>query len=203
MEELKTYMESGILELYALGATSEAECREVEAMIANHPEVAAEVESLTQALNGYTEEAQMTPPADVKDALITGWDELAAAESEESKTVPAVLSGVSTLEDYTAWIESEELQPPAEYDNLFFIPFQQSERGITAMVWMKEGSPAETHHDLIEKFLIVEGSCEIEVEGKIHVLSAGDYLSIPLHLEHTVTVTSDIPCKILLQRIAA
>jgi mannose-6-phosphate isomerase-like protein (cupin superfamily) len=64
-------------------------------------------------------------------------------------------------------------------------------------------APQELHHDEHEKFLIVEGSCTISVEDKSYDLVAGDFLQIPLHKKHHVTVTSSIPCKVILQRAAA
>ena len=61
----------------------------------------------------------------------------------------------------------------------------------------------EVHHDEYEKFLIVEGTCTITIGDEVHNLVPGNFLSIPLYKNHTVTVTSLIPCKIILQRIAA
>ncbi|WP_411273401.1 anti-sigma factor domain-containing protein [Daejeonella sp.] len=53
MNDLKTYLESGILELYVLGDLSNEEIREVEDSIANHPEVKAELEAIEGALQAY------------------------------------------------------------------------------------------------------------------------------------------------------
>ena len=63
-------------------------------------------------------------------------------------------------------------------------------------------APQEVHDHELEKFLIVEGSCSITIEEKIHHLSAGENLTIPLHKKNHLTVTSDIPCKVILQRHA-
>jgi mannose-6-phosphate isomerase-like protein (cupin superfamily) len=59
------------------------------------------------------------------------------------------------------------------------------------------------HDNEFEKFLILEGSCTITIEEEAHHLVPGDYLAIPLHKSHQVTITSEIPCKIILQRVAA
>ena len=53
MKDLKTYLESGILELYVLGDLSSEEIREVENTIAQHPEVKAEVDVIENALQAY------------------------------------------------------------------------------------------------------------------------------------------------------
>ena len=74
---------------------------------------------------------------------------------------------------------------------------------ITAIVWIKKMAPQEVHHNEIERFLIIEGSCDIFIEDEVYQLKAGDMLSIPLHKPHSLQVTSAIPCKVILQRIAA
>ena len=74
---------------------------------------------------------------------------------------------------------------------------------VTAIVWIRNMAPHEVHDDEFEKFLILEGTCDITIGDKVHKMASGDSLSIPLHIDHFVTVTSDIPCKAILQRIAA
>ena len=50
MEDLKTYIESGILELYVLGDLPADEMLKVESMITQNPEVRAELEAIENAL---------------------------------------------------------------------------------------------------------------------------------------------------------
>ena len=52
--DLKEYISSGILELFAAGALTESEVREVEAMAEKYPEVKAELEQIQNALNSYS-----------------------------------------------------------------------------------------------------------------------------------------------------
>ncbi len=59
------------------------------------------------------------------------------------------------------------------------------------------------HTHELEKFLILEGTCDITIEDEVYSLKAGDFLSIPLYNKHDVKVTSLNPCKAILQRIAA
>ena len=61
---VKDYIESGSLELYASGALNEEERKEAEAMIAQYPEVKAELEAIEKALEDYAfAHAVNTPPA--------------------------------------------------------------------------------------------------------------------------------------------
>ncbi|MEM7660377.1 MAG: anti-sigma factor, partial [Bacteroidota bacterium] len=49
----KTYIESGQLEAYVAGLLSETEMQEADRMIQQHPEVAAEVAAIRQAVAEY------------------------------------------------------------------------------------------------------------------------------------------------------
>jgi len=53
VEDVKTFIESGILELYVLGDVSPAEKKQVESMIQKHPVVKAELEEMEKALESY------------------------------------------------------------------------------------------------------------------------------------------------------
>ena len=64
-------------------------------------------------------------------------------------------------------------------------------------------APAEVHDNEYEKFLIIEGTCDITVDEDVYSLVPGDYFSIPLYKSHNIKVTSTIPCKAILQRLAA
>ena len=63
MEEVKSYIESGILELYVLGQLTAQECIEVEAMVAKYPEVKAELSAIEVALEAYAQENAIVPSA--------------------------------------------------------------------------------------------------------------------------------------------
>ena len=109
----------------------------------------------------------------------------------------------STAADFAPWIDRPGMVRPPDAGDIHVIPFADNSDGASALVWLVSGSPEETHTDCIEKFLIVEGSCHIAFGQNVHVLEAGDVFSIPLYTAHTVKVTSAVPCKIILQRIAA
>jgi anti-sigma-K factor RskA len=53
VDDAKTFIESGILELYVLGDVTPAEKQQVEAMIQKHPVVRAELEEMEKALESY------------------------------------------------------------------------------------------------------------------------------------------------------
>ena len=89
MEEVKAYIESGILELYVLGQLNPNECVEVEAMAAKYPEVKQEITAIEIAMEEYAL-AQAKQPAEGLDIKIFDHIErtLPGTGRTESVTIP-------------------------------------------------------------------------------------------------------------------
>lgn len=71
MEEIKAYIESGVLELYAMGELSPAEKHEVETMAAKHPAIEAELAEIQQALEGYAEAYAIAPADQLRERVLS------------------------------------------------------------------------------------------------------------------------------------
>jgi anti-sigma-K factor RskA len=63
---IQEYIESGILETYVMGATSDQERREVDCLSAIYPEIKQELNYLTETLEEYALAHSVEPPADLK-----------------------------------------------------------------------------------------------------------------------------------------
>jgi anti-sigma-K factor RskA len=72
VENIKAYIESGILELYVLGDLSPEERLQVEEMAAKHAAVKAEIDQIEQSLELYAEEYAFEPPEAVRDKVLNG-----------------------------------------------------------------------------------------------------------------------------------
>jgi anti-sigma-K factor RskA len=83
----KAYIESGILETYALGMCSADEAREVEAMCTQYPEVKAELTSIQEAINGYAAAHSKAPKAETRERIL---NEIAALEESTQYTKPTI-----------------------------------------------------------------------------------------------------------------
>ena len=70
MENTQEYIESGILELYALGELSAAEQAAVEAQAASSPEIRAELRQVQEALGFYAEAHALTPPTGMRERVL-------------------------------------------------------------------------------------------------------------------------------------
>lgn len=84
MENLKAYIESGVLELYVLGDLSPEETLQVEEMASQNPEVRDEIAAIEQAMEQYAMQNAVEPSADVETRL---FEKLGLSEVEENVNV--------------------------------------------------------------------------------------------------------------------
>ena len=90
MENFQDYIESGILELYALGELSAAEQAAVEAQAASHPEVRAELAQVQAALGFYAEAHALAPPAGLRERVLSNvMSQIAAPAPRSSASLRA------------------------------------------------------------------------------------------------------------------
>jgi mannose-6-phosphate isomerase-like protein (cupin superfamily) len=200
---VKEYMESGILELYVMGAVTEEEAQQVETLAAQHPEVAREIEEISRALETYAEANAVAPHPNMKPFILAVINYTERLEGGEPMTFPPMLTDNAQIADYQEWLDRPDMVLSPDFEDVYAKIIGFTPEQTTAIVWIKHMAPEETHTDEYEKFLIVEGTCDIVIGADIHHLVPGDYLTIPLHVEHQVRVTSEIPCKVILQRVAA
>lgn len=70
MATIQEYIESGILEQYALGELSAAEQAAVEAQVASSPEIGEELRQIQAALGFYAEAHAIVPPAGLRERVL-------------------------------------------------------------------------------------------------------------------------------------
>ena len=203
MDDVKQFIESGILELYVLEQTSTFERQEVERMAAAHEAVRREIDEISLALLGYAQKNAVEPDPMILPFLMARIDYMERLKKGEAPAFPPVLHEGSAIADYAEWLDREDLQLNVRLDQVHARIIGFTPQMVTAIVWLEYGAPTETHTHELEQFLIVAGSCEIVIGNTVHEMNPGSFLTIPLHLPHYVRVTSAVPCKILLQRVAA
>lgn len=201
--KLEEIRESGLLELYLHGSLEESEQIIVTQALERYPELQQELKEIEFALLKHAENYAIKPHGVVKPMLLATFDYLERLKNGEAPSFPAELNDQSTVADYSQWLERKDMVRPQEMEAMYARLIAHEPDKVTAIVWLRFGAPDETHTKEYEKFLIVEGTCTITIGSDEYQMKPGDYLSIPLHINHHVTVTSSIPCKIILQRIAA
>jgi mannose-6-phosphate isomerase-like protein (cupin superfamily) len=200
----KEYIDSGILENYVMGMASHSEREEVEMMAAENQDIRLEIDAISDVFEKYALAHAIKPNPVIKPFLLATLDYSERIKSGEPISFPPVLHENSKAEDYATWLNRPDLNfSGSDENNLFAKIIGYSPEMTTAIVWIKQDTPWELHDEEHERFLIIEGSCDILVGDKSNPLVPGDYFSIPLHEYHTVKVTSSIACKVILQRVAA
>jgi hypothetical protein len=92
VEDIKAYIESGILELYVLGDVSPEEKVQVEAMAVKYPAIKAELDEIELSMELYAEENEVEPAAHLRGRVLNsiltnlGDDSTFASNGKEVKT---------------------------------------------------------------------------------------------------------------------
>jgi len=203
MKYLAEFIQSGLLELYALEGTSPEETAEVERMLATHPIIRQELNAIYESMEAYARAHAITPKATIKPLVMATINYMERLKQGEKVVEPPVLQSNSRASEYAAWLHRPDMILPADAEGIYAKIICSTPEATTAIVWMTDIADNEVHHTEYERFLILEGTCEITIDEVVHYLKPGDYFNVPLHARHMVQVTSDIPCKVILQRLAA
>jgi mannose-6-phosphate isomerase-like protein (cupin superfamily) len=203
MDAVIDFINSGVLELYVLGQATEQDALEVERMSEAYPQIREEVNSIAIALESYAEAHAVEPDPMIEPMLMATIDYMERLKNGEQPSFPPLLHAGSRISDYSEWLNREDLQLMQPLDKVQARIIGYTPQATTVIAWLQYGAPPETHTGELEQFLIVEGTCDITIENEVHHMQPGGVLIIPLHKTHHVTVTSSIPCKVILQRVAA
>lgn len=197
------YIQSGILELYVLGMASDDDMRELERMVALYPEVNAEIEKITAMLMEQAEQKSPELNPTIGAFLTATIDYTERLQAGETPSFPPAMNKETRIIDFAEWLNHPDADAPADLGAFHARIIGYTPEQITAIAWIRYGAPPETHEREFERFLILEGTCDITIDNTVHHMAPGDFLEIPLHLAHHVQVTSETPCKLILQRVAA
>lgn len=203
MTNIKDYIASGILELYVLGVATNEENEELQSLLLIHPELKEELNIISETIEAYAIENALSVDPTIKPFLLAQIDYTERLKNGEQPAFPAILNKNSNISDYSQWINRPDMNLPENFEDFHAKIIGYTPEAITAIIWIKQMAPQEVHKDEFEKFLILEGTCDLTIEDEVHNLKAGDYLAIPLFKKHDLKITSSIPCKAILQRIAA
>ena len=203
MKKVEEFINSGILEMYVIGSATVDEIKEVEHMLSISSEVKEELAKIEAALETYADQYAIDPDLSVRPFLMAAIDYTERLQNGELAEKAPMLNEQSQISEFSQWISRPDMKLPDDFENYFAKIISYTPEAITAIVWINDSVPAEKHDHEFERFLILEGSCEITVGEKMYTLEVGDYFGVPLHLSHHLKITSSFPCKVILQRVAA
>lgn len=199
MNELNTYIASGIIEAYCLGSLPPAQAAGVAAMAAEHPEIQAEIDRTLAAMERYPQGPEPRPG--LKNRVLDFLDAFLTEETVDLQN-PPLLHGHS---DADAWNRAlQGVEPDILEPGLSARVLKETDDILLSVVWLSADLVEDKHADdeFMESFFILEGSCECDFEGRIVRFSAGDYFDIPANTRHVIkNISEGLPyVKGLVQR---
>lgn len=179
-----------------MGLLTDKEEEEVQLMCSRFPQVKHELAAIQFALEMMAKQTAVTPPVQLKERLLKrlGFEQTAPLNLQQLPVIDAQTP-------YQDWLDAlAHLIPKDPVDIIVFQPLTQTPRLTQSLVYTRMNIPEETHEDLLESFFILEGSCRCMVDGQEHILKPGDFLEIPLYVNHDITLLTPYVVAILQQQ---
>ena len=165
-----------------------------------------EIEKTEEALLKYAEAHAVAPPLSLKDKILGNIQKLNYL-SQNRQVIS--LDNVPLISSESNWLDWEEavkgIEQPADIENVYMHPLRNDDVVEMNLAWVIEEVPEEVHHDVLESFILLDGTCECHIYNedgsikKIVRMRAGDYISFKIGEVHDIQITSSVPAKAILQ----
>jgi mannose-6-phosphate isomerase-like protein (cupin superfamily) len=196
--DIKAYINSGILQEYALNILSAQERSDVEYMCAAYPEIKKELERIEDSLENFARENSVQPPAELKDTIWATLQNL----NKEKEMDPNDLPFINRFTDHTKWLRFVQSKLPESVTEDRIVTILTHNSLVTqALVISRTDFEPEEHENEMESFVILQGECECTVGDNVFRLGPGGFTEIPLHTPHSVKMLTPHVVAIL-QRVA-
>lgn len=192
------FIQSGIIETFCLGFSTAEENVLVQEMAEKHPEVKVEIDRVKNSFNHFLQERKMQPSSRVKTGVMsTIYSQQALIKPE---WIPLMHQAIHFDRYYEAAVANNLQFPQVVFDNLFVKDLPSTKEIVNFAVWAKKGHEEEMHDDMEEFLALLEGSCDMYMDGEIISYSKGDIIHITKGVRHRAVVTSQQPMFALVQR---
>lgn len=181
---------------------------EIEKLLSDEPAIQPDMLDINQteaALINFAKANAIVPPPTLRNSILGKINTLEAQKKEQR---PLDAANLPMLDASANWLEWQSLvegiEPPANFDNIYLHPLESNDRRELFVAWVKEMVDEEVHHDILESFILLEGTCECHItnekgETRIVRMTQGDYISMQLGETHDVVITSLQPAKAILE----
>ncbi len=115
---------------------------------------------------------------------------------------PPLIDEYSNLEDWL--VATKDIHVPKNFEDIHLEPIFSNNKVEMFVAWVSKMVPEEVHEDLLESFLILEGSCTCHIKdqkgvSRIVKMQAGDFITMNTGETHDIIITSEKPTKAVLQ----
>ena len=163
------------------------------------------MEKTEAALLSFVALHAVKPPVPMKDRILANMQNLQKLkENRQSFT----LENLPLLTAHSNWLDWEAavtgIEPSEDFEDIHLHLLEDNDQRELHILWVKQEVPEEVHHDVLESFTLLDGSCECHISDenggfRIVKMSAGDHIAFKLGETHDVYVTSATPAKAILQ----
>lgn len=183
---MENYTESGIIEAYCLGLLPENEAAAITLAAAKDPLLQQKIVETEEALKNY---GHVSHASSLKESILDRLSSIPVAAKIDIAN-PPLINRNSDVDDWNEAIA--HIEPETDHGNIKTSFITYSDQLQLCIAWLFDRLEEDEHHEdeFEESFLILEGSCECNIGGKIFRLKAGDFLDIPYNTHHTIISTS-------------
>jgi mannose-6-phosphate isomerase-like protein (cupin superfamily) len=89
------------------------------------------------------------------------------------------------------------IEAPQEFESIYVHKLSSDSLGSSFLIWVKEDVRSHQHKVHSESIYVLEGAGRMTVGDSIFNIQSGTFIAVPSGTYHSVTVTSDIPLKVL------
>jgi mannose-6-phosphate isomerase-like protein (cupin superfamily) len=183
---MEKHTESGIIEAYCLGQLPQNEAAAITLAAATDTFLQQQIAAIEEALKTYS---HVNRAAALKESILAALS-TTSFFTKIDITKPPLINRNSDIADWNEAIA--HIKPQTDHGNIKTSFITYSAELQLCIAWLSGKLEEDEHHEdeFEESFLILEGSCECNISGKIFRLKEGDYLDIPFNAHHTITSTS-------------
>ena len=165
-------------------------------------------EAITQAeddLIGLAQDYALAPPPALRNKVLDKIRLLNTQKQHRSKLDIHNLPFLDESANLLDWQElTRNIHPPKDFGEIYMHTLEENDQRELFVAWVKEFVPEEVHHDLLESFLILEGSCTCFITGadgstRTVRLGEGDFFTMQIGEHHDLQITSSRPAKAIIQ----
>jgi len=91
----------------------------------------------------------------------------------------------------------DAIKAPADLENVHVVKLNTDARSTDFVIFVKKKVPLHKHEFHTETLYVLEGTGDFTLGKDMLQIAAGDYIRVPEGTPHAVTVTSDIPLKVI------
>lgn len=164
-----------------------------------------DIELAENAFISFAKEFTTAPPPHLKSRILS---KIHSLNKDASDRRVLHLDILPLLEENSNWLDWNEavrgIEPPKDFGSIYLHVLESNKERDLFVAWVREYVEEEVHHDLLESFLILEGTCECHIRGldgnmRVVRLTQGDFITMGVGETHDVVITSLQPAKAILQ----